>query len=448
MPLSRACLVLSLAGAVGCLDSSAPAGSDVDRDLRSKLQAQGVTALERPAPPPASLVALGRLLMFDKVLSGNKNISCGTCHHPSYHTNDNRSLAIGEGGRFLGPARELDQGTVIGRNTLELYNRGAPGWSSLFWDGRVGLRNGGLVTPAGNALPPEITAPLPAQAMFPVLDRAEMRGQPGDTTTLGEPNELALLDDHDPAAIWAAIMRRVLAIPDYRLLFQQAFPGVDSASLGYQHAALAMAAFETAAFTLVDAPFDRYLRGDGTALSDSAKRGALLFYGRARCSVCHSGPLLTDQRFHNIGVPQVGPGRSVTAPLDLGRAEHTGQPQDRFAFRTPSLRNVVLTGPWMHNGAYTSLRNAIRHYRDPVAALEEYDATQLDPSLQSQVHQDPATRADIEAGIDRMVRNPVPLTDHEIEDLFAFLLSLTDPVALDQVRQAPGRVPSGLPVIN
>jgi cytochrome c peroxidase len=102
----------------------------------------------------------------------------------------------------------------------------------------------------------------------------------------------------------------------------------------------------------------------------------------------------------------------------------------------------------MHNGAYTSLRNAIRHYRDPAAALENYDATQLDPALQGQVHQDPATRADIEAGIDRIVRKPIPLSDQDIEDLFAFLLSLTDPVALDQVRQAPGRVPSGLPVIN
>lgn len=448
MSLRRCLVIAGLAGAVACVDSSAPAPPSTDQDLRARLTAQGVAPLQVPPAESAALIQLGRLLMFDKILSGNKNISCGTCHHPSYHTNDNRSLPIGQGGRFLGPGRLRQNGVVIGRNTADLYNRGLPEWSNLFWDGRVSRDHGTLTTPAGGALPGDVTSLLAAQAMFPVLDRAEMRGQPGDTTALGEPNELAAQADGDLDLIWAAIMRRVLAIPEYRGLFVQAFPGVDSAALGFQHAAMALAAFQRTAFTLLNSPFDRYLGGDDAALDDAAKQGALLFYGRARCSLCHTGSLLTDQRFHNIAIPQVGPGRGSATPLDLGRSEATGLAQDRFGFRTPSLRNVAITGPWMHNGAYTTLRATIVHYRNPAAAFVQYDPAQLDPSLQSQVHQDAASGAGILEGIDNLVGDPVLLSDHEVDQLLAFLHALTDPVALDQVREAPGRVPSGLPVIN
>lgn len=386
--------------------------------------------------------------MFDKILSGNKNISCGTCHHPSYHTTDNVSLPIGEGGQHIGPSRQVGTGVRIPRNTPDLYNRGLPGWTRLFWDGRVARESGVLVTPAGAALPAEVNSALAAQAMFPVLDPDEMRGHSGDTTTRGEPNELASLSPDDLDGIWAGIMRRVLAIPQYRALFLQAFPAVDSASLRFQHAALAIAAFETATFTALNSPFDRYLRGDDKALRDQEKKGALLFYGRARCGVCHSGPLLSDQQFHNIGSPQLGPGRSATAPQDRGRGEVTGLAQDRFAFRTPSLRNVAITGPWMHDGAYTTLFAAVAHYRNPTAAFVSYDRSQLDPALQSQVVADPAFAVAILSHIDPVVVQPLTLTDQEVNEIVAFLVALTDPVALDQVREAPGTVPSGLPVSN
>ncbi|MCB0238120.1 MAG: hypothetical protein KDH08_05655, partial [Anaerolineae bacterium] len=109
------------------------------------------------------------------------------------------------------------------------------------------------------------------------------------------------------------------------------------------------------AFTLLDSPWDRFLAGDDSALSTDAQHGALLFYGDAGCARCHSGNLLTDQEFHNAAVPQLGPGKGRQNPyIDLGRARETGNPDDRFAFRTPPLRNVALTGPWMHNGAFAT----------------------------------------------------------------------------------------------
>ncbi|MEP7327211.1 MAG: cytochrome c peroxidase [Gemmatimonadota bacterium] len=441
-------LAATLAGAMGCLDSSAPAVPWLDDDLRPLLAALDVRPLQPPAPASAVLVELGRLLMFDKVLSGNKNIACGSCHHPSYHTTDNSSLPIGEGGRHIGPARQLGTGARIPRNTPDLYNRGVTEWTRLFWDGRVAMEAGRLVTPAGSALPSEINSVLAAQAMFPVLDADEMRGHPGDTTTLGGANELARLSESDLAGIWAAIMRRVLAIPEYRARFLAAFPTVDSADLGFQHAALAIAAFEAATFTLLNSPFDRYLRGDAKALGDDEKRGALLFYGRARCAQCHSGPLLSDQQFHNIGSPQLGPGRPANAPEDRGRAEVTGLNQDRFAFRTPPLRNVAITGPWMHDGAYTTLVAAVAHYRNPTAAFVSYDRTQLEPALQSEVVRDPTLAVAILSGIDPVVREPISLSDEEVQQIVAFLVALTDPTALDQVRESPGKVPSGLPFID
>ena len=122
----------------------------------------------------------------------------------------------------------------------------------------------------------------------------------------------------------------------------------------YFHAANAIAAYEIATFTFLDAPWDHYVAGEHTALSDEAKQGALLFYGKANCGKCHSGNLFTDQAHHNICAPQLGPGKGDEAPLDLGRARETGEAADRFAFRTPPLRNVAVTGPWMHDGVYTT----------------------------------------------------------------------------------------------
>jgi len=440
------CIVVATLLAVGCGDG--PGGpSALDTEVREALLQANVTPLSPlPAEDPA-LVRLGQALMFDKVLSGNRDVSCATCHNPAAGTTDGLSVSIGTGGTGAARSRVLSAAPQFtARNSQELFNRGYAEFGRMFWDGRVSqAANGDFHTPAGDQLPPGLSGALAAQAMFPVTTRLEMRGQAGDLDRFGVPNELAQLGDDERPAIWDALMNRVLAIPEYVSLFQAAYPAVPPAELGFQHAANAIAAFEVEAFTSVNSPFDRYVRGDDAALGEPEKRGAILFFGEAACGSCHLGPHLTDQLFHAIGVPQVGPGMSPDEPEDRGAAP-TSNPSDRFRFRTPPLRNVELTGPWMHDGAYTTLEASVRHYLDTDSALRSYDASQLREDLRASHLSDPATIEALAASIDPLVAAPLTLSDAEVADIVLFLRSLTDPGASDLSTTIPASVPSGLPV--
>src|SRR5205814_1642685 len=153
----------------------------------------------------------------------------------------------------------------------------------------------------------------------------------------GDVNELALPNDSAATEVWNAAMRRLLAVRDYVAKFNAAYPSVPTTGLGFQHAANALAAFEMQAFTGTNSPFDRYLARDNRALSDDAKRGAMIFFGRGPCASCHIGALLGGGQFANAGVPQLGPGVGRATPLDFGRGEDPLQPFYKFAFRVPSL---------------------------------------------------------------------------------------------------------------
>ncbi len=422
----------------------------LDQQLQAVMAAAGCVPVD-PGPEPAvAQVALGRALMFDKELSGNRDISCATCHHPLLQTGDALSVSIGTGGRGLGPARVLGPGrTLIPRNAPDAFNRGLPQWRTMFWDMRVsGSADTGFVSPAGTQLPAGLESPLAVQAMFPVTSRDEMRGAMGDLDVFGAHNELATLPDPDFAGIWRGLMQRLLAIPEYLTLFNQAYPDVPTEALGFHYAANAIAAFETNAWTLLDSPWERYVRGDGTALPEEAKRGALLFFGDAGCVQCHSGDLFTDQEAHAIGVPQVGPGKGAESPRDFGRGRETGNQADRYAFRTPPLRNVAITGPWMHDGAFTTLRATVVHHLDPARSLRNYDVSQLSPLLQETFQSDEATIEAILANLDPLVATPQTLSDEQVNELLAFLEALTDPAALDLRGDIPTSVPSGLPVAD
>jgi cytochrome c peroxidase len=414
----------------------------LDHALRKLLREQGIKRLDPgPRPSPAK-VRLGQLLFFDKVLSGNRDTACATCHHPSFVTDDALSLSIGTGGTGLGPSRiKGATRAFVARNATDLFNRGASEWTTMFWDIRVADGAGSFATPAKGQLPPGLDSVLAAQAMFPVTGRDEMRGDLGDPN-----NELAAIDDSDFTGMWTALMARIRAIPAYTGLFADAYPGVPASRLGFQHAANAIAAFESAAYTRLDSPWDRYVAGVNWALDVPAKRGALLFLGRAGCVQCHSGNLLTDQRGHNIAIPQLGPGKPPSTPLDFGCGNITGAPADRFTFRTPPLRNVAVTGPWMHNGAYTSLAGAVVHHLDPATALLNYDPSQLSPDLSSTVRNDPATTAAVLATLDPLVQKPLSLSEQDLEDLMEFLGALTSPTLESLPLEIPDQVPSGLPV--
>jgi cytochrome c peroxidase len=320
----------------------------------------------------------------------------------------------------------------------------------MFWDNRAsGSPQQGFLSPAGNMLPPGLDSVLAVQAMFPPTSADEMRGRPGNVDKFGQPNMVGSLGEYDFPGIWDYLMERLLAIPEYVDLFRKAYPSVLTEDLGFQHAANAIAAFEIEAFTLLDSPWDRYVTGDDGALCDDAKRGALLFYGRAGCFECHAGNLLTDQQPHNIGVPQLGPGKGDDAPLDLGLARETGNAIDRFKFRTPPLRNVAATGPWTHNGAFTTLEAVVSHHlQDKATALRAYDVTQLDPALRETVQNDAQTISAILVTLDPAVQVPRNLTDQEIDQLISFLETLTAPSIFNLRDQIPDHVPSGLPVAD
>jgi cytochrome c peroxidase len=427
-------------------DRSFPLPPSLDAEVRQTITQWGVVPIGPTPPQATALVALGRALFFDRELSGNRDIACGTCHNAPGHLGDGLSLAIGTGGTGLGPTRTLGAGRqFVPRNAPSLLNAGL-GLFYLFWDGRVsGTPQGGFTTPAGAALPAGLPTLLAAQAMFPVTNRVEMRGEPGDTDVFGRPNELARFGDSQFPEIWAAVQQRLMAIPAYDTMFAEAYPGVSPGQLTFRHAAAAIAAFETAEFTRTDSPFDRFLRGEDGAMSVAAKQGALLFFGDARCSMCHNGPLLNGSgQFAATGAPQLGPGTGGGAPLDYGRGDLDSFA--RFFFRTPQLRNVELTAPYFHDGAYASLEAVVRHYNDVPLALQTFDVSQLAPALQGTYHGDPATVNATLEQLDSRVSQPLNLTAGQQAQLVAFLRSLTDPAARDLSGLVPPRVPSGLPL--
>jgi cytochrome c peroxidase len=431
---------------IGC--KAEPTEQSLDVELRQLLEAAGITYSPLVPGPPASQakIALGEALFFDKLLSGNRDTSCATCHHPLMHTSDGLSLPIGVGGHGLGTSRVMGAGRdFVPRNSPDIFNRGAPEWVTMFWDGRIsGSPEMGFSNPAGMMLPHGLENVLAAQAMFPVTSLDEMRGKPADKEKFD--NELADLPEDDPTAVWQALMERLLAIPDYVAMFKAAYPNESSNELGFQHAANAIAAYEATTWTMTDSPWDLYLAGDNSAISDSAKRGAILFYGTARCSSCHATNLLTDQDYHNIAVPQLGPGKDDEKPLDYGRYHITQNPQDKFAFRTPPLRNVALTSPYMHNGAYPDLESALRHHLNPTEALLNYDPEFLSPALQDTCQEDEATQQAILETLDPILLTPLEHSDTQVSDLLAFLQTLTSPSAIDLSADIPASVPSGLPV--
>jgi cytochrome c peroxidase len=451
--LARAFCLAALVLAAACdgkdiSDPLAPPPPSLDNQLRATLAQWGAVPIGAVTPPSPALVDLGRSLFFDKVLSGNRDVSCATCHSPLTHGADALALSIGTGGTGSGAARALGAGRQFTpRNAPSLLDQGL-GSFYLFWDGRVSDLGGpsSFKTPAGSALPSGLMNVLAAQAMFPVTNRNEMRGEVGDQDVFGAPNELAAFDTSAYTAMWGATMKRVVAINGYVAKFSVAYPGVQAASFGFQHAANAIAAFEESAFTFTNSPFDRYLAHNDAALGEDAKRGALLFFGRARCSSCHFGPLLGGQSFASVGVPQIGPGFGRDAPLDLGQDPFfTGQTQ-RFLFRVPPLRNVELTAPYMHDGAFATLEQVVHHYNDAEKVLRTFDVSNLDPRVQPLYHGDDATISALLQSLDGRLRSPLGLSEQELGQLVAFLKSLTDPAARDLGGLIPATVPSGLPV--
>ena len=407
--------------------------------VRQLAQARGVTPL--PASPVVrpALAHLGQALLFDRVLSGDRDIACSTCHLPAFATDDGRSLSVGHGGTLLGPVRTHPDGVFIPRNAPPLFNLAQ--MRHLFWDGRVQTDAAGRVaTPAGAQVTPAMQrvfefGPVSALAMFPVTNRAEMRG--GSGTDLGD------IPDDDFQGIWAALMRRLAAIPEYRGLFQAAYPGTRFEDMTFAHASNAIGGFIVSAYSLRNTPWDRFLAGDDAALSVRQLEGARTFL-TLKCSICHTGATLSDDDFHNVAVAQFGPGQGNGATLrdDFGRMNVTGREEDRYRFRTSPLRNVELTGPYGHDGAISTLRGFIAHYSESDKKLLEFNHLLLEPALQGTM----VDNADALLLQRDTLLTGVVITDDLVDRLVDYMSALTDPAARNLSRTTPVRVPSKLTV--
>lgn len=492
-------LALSLLAACGSSDSGSGTAS-VDVQLRQLIAENGLHGspkLNEPDLTPAQLHIrelrrdLGRNLFFDHALGGVEQTSCATCHHAAFQFSDARNIARGvfcdlvpdvsitcheppppgQGGNVLGPDRASP---LNSRNTPSLTNIAL--FPRQMWNGRFRFidissndvnkcdPNQGFRFPA-----PEndlfVRSLTTAQAHIPVTELVEMTGDfPHFDGKVEEPAE------NNPE-VREGLAARLDFIPAYRTLFEAAYPPDPAVRLSdfdpvvgpnddlpYLAIADAMGHFqESLVFT--DAPWDAYVKGDDGAINAAAKRGALVFYEDGKCSSCHQGEVFSDFLNHNIGVPQIGPGTSQKARgddsyqgltnWDFGLEEITKERGDRFKFRTPPLRGVTLTSPYMHNGAYTRLEDAILHHTDPEGWYRRYDLTQIEADMQAfgLNPMAPVFAASNPVVLGRSAgQTRIDLTADEVDDLIEFLRALTDPRTLDLTSLAPQTVPSGLPV--
>ena len=298
-------------------------------------------------PPDAAEVALGRMLFFDKRLSGDATLSCADCHSPEQAWTDGLPLSRGY------------PGTLYFRNTPTLLN--VRHQKRFYWDGRL----------SGDDLP-------------------------------------TLMRDHisESHFLWAdgrLVIERLRQIPEYEERFQATSGGEPS----YGRILSALAAF-VSSLESTDVPLDQFLEGDAEALSESAQRGLELFRGQAGCIRCHDGPLLSDGQFHSLGLQTSSdifqsPERHITfrrffrtlgvpgfgdLRQDVGLMALTKRAEDVGSFRTPSLREVTRTGPYMHDGQLESLADVVAFYNAGGGAAGQKDDLLEPLNLDEQEQQD------------------------------------------------------------
>jgi len=428
--------------------------SSLDQELQAVLRQAGFTGrieatLERRIGHrlDPQLADLGRMLWFDTLTGLNDDNTCAGCHSPTAGFGDTQPIAIGiESNGRVGPHRA---GPRNMRRTPMIINTAF--FPELMWNSRFASLSGdpfdnsaGFLFPLPEGLSlsnqPHLLA---AQAFIPPTERTEVAGFdfPGDND-----------------AIRAEVLNRLNSSPAYRKLFGKAFPEVKAgAPITFDMFALAIAEFE---FTLTfpNAPID-LARGEPGALTETEKQGALLFFGAARCSVCHSvagqsNEMFSDFQDHVIGVPQIAPqvtNNTFDGPglnEDFGREQITGDPDDRYQFRTSPLRNVAVQPTFMHNGAFTNLEDAVRHHLNVVASARGY--TPASQHLPADLSGPPGPIDPVLARVDPILATPITLASEQFDQLVAFVSrGLLDPRAKPEHlrRLVPRSVPSGRPVL-
>jgi cytochrome c peroxidase len=453
--LSIASVALAACGDFDPVQIVAPSASlvhnDLDRELRGYLTELGFTGriastLEARLGRriDRQLATVGRMLWFDPIGGLNDDNTCAGCHSPTHGFGDSQPIAIGiDNNLVVGPGR---MGPRNQRRSPSVINSAF--YPTLMWNSRFNAPSGdpfdnsaGFVFPdpegASLSYLPHL---LTAQAFIPPTERVEAAG-------------FAFPGDNDE--IRSEVLRRLNETDDYRKLFARVFPDVKAGGpITFDHFGSAIAEFE---FTQIytNAPIDRYARGNTNALTTQQKLGAVLFFSSAGCVRCHavsgqSNEMFSDFRQHVAGIPQVAPAfgnvefDGPRGDEDFGLEQVTGDPADRYAFRTSPLRNVGLQAGFMHNGAFVRLEDAIRYHLDAPGQAGSYTTALLPPDLQG-----PTGPVDaVLQRLDPLLSTPVELTSYEFDALVAFVRhGLMDPEARPQRlrRFIPEKLPSGRP---
>ena len=371
-------------------NSCAHVSKEQKKEVSPSSNHKSITALplsiETPLDNPASLDKehLGKLLFYDPILSGNKDVACATCHHPKNGYTEFLDLSIGPNAMGLGSKRKFNipndipfvkrnAQTIINSafNGIDERNRYDPETATMFWDKR--------------------TESLEKQALEPIKAFEEMRGH-GST-------EMEILQN---------VINRLKDIPEYQKLFELAFGEKDAITV--ENLGKAIATFERTILSN-NSRFDQYMRGKQDAITLSEKEGMELFK-TVGCINCHNGSMFSDYKLHVLGAPE---NKKLPIP-DAGVA-------DTFAFRTPSLRNLRFTAPYMHNGSLQSLRRVLEFYEDISNAKirnKNVSADRYDPFIRE-----------------------LKLTVKEMSLIISFLNTLNDD---NFDKELPKSVPSGLTV--
>ncbi len=335
-------------------------------------------------PTSSEKVALGKLLFYDPIMSGDKDVACATCHHPSNGYAEFLDVSIGVNGRGLGSKRAFKQPNNIplvkrnapsiintAYNGIDIHNKYEPESAPMFWDNRVNS--------------------LESQSLEPIKAFEEMRGH-----------------NYEKEEILNVVIDRLKKIPEYQKMFQAVFGNDDPINI--TNLGKAIAAFERSIVTN-NSRFDQYMRGDKNAISISEKEGFELFKS-VGCATCHNGPMFSDFKPHVLGTPE-----NEKLPEPDGGLDET------FAFRTPTLRNLRFTAPYMHNGTMSSLQKVLEFYEDisfGKTRNPEVTKEQFDPLVKE-----------------------LNLSVKEMGPIISFLNTLNDDSFFKDI---PKSVPSGLPV--
>ena len=469
----------------------ASAGEDLDSQLAVVLRNAGLTGivgstiqarLGRPIDP--KLANLGRFLFFDKIASLHDDNSCAGCHSPTHGFGDTQSIAIG-----------IQNNNLVGKNRFGPRNQrrtptvvNAAFFPGLMWNGRFFAASGdpfdnssGFVFPPPEGATrfrphdPMIKTLLAAQAHLPPTELVEVAGFTGTAGTIG--SQFDQFDDGKGSPVPApdasgsrnesirqAVLKRLNSSPAYRSLFADVFSSVAAGgAIDFVLFGRAIAEFE---FTLIfaDAPVDHFARGEHAAMSVPEKKGALVFFGKGGCVACHSvagnsNEMFSDFQMHVLGVPQIAPefgvGRGNVVfdgagqDEDFGLEQVTGNPADRYRFRTSPLRNVALQPAFFHNGSFTRLDDAIYHHLHVFQSSRDYNPIRAGVAKELTLRLGPIEP--VLARVDPALQNAAHLTAEEFQNLVAFVRTgLLDPGAGRQnlCSLIPTALPSGMPPLR